>query len=97
MTVPVNPKTKVGELLDAYPEAEALLISLAPKFKALRNPVLRRTVAKVTSLEQAARVGGMSVKELVSALRDGLGVAGDDIADGVDQITGDSPAWLDEG
>jgi TusA-related sulfurtransferase len=97
MKVPINPKTKVGELLDAYPAAEELLISLAPKFKALRNPVLRRTVAKVSSLEQAARVGGLSVKELVSALRDGLGVTGDDIADGADDSTGDAPSWLDEG
>jgi len=97
MTVPINPKTKVGELLDAYPEAEELLITLAPKFKALRNPVLRRTVAKVASLEQAARVGGLSVKELVGALRDGLGVAGAEIADGVESSTSEPPPWLEEG
>ena len=96
MTVPINPKTKVGELLDAYPEAEELLIGLAPKFKALRNPVLRRTVAKVSSLEQAARVGGLSVKDLVGALRDGLGVTGEDITTGADRSAGDAPSWLEE-
>jgi hypothetical protein len=97
MTVPINPKTKVGELLDAYPEAEELLVGLAPKFKALRNPVLRRTVAKVSSLEQAARVGGLSVKDLVGALRDGLGVTGEDIAGGVEFSTGEPPPWMEEG
>ena len=55
--IDITPQTKVGELLTAYPELEDLLIEIAPAFKKLRKPVLRRTVAKVTSLAQAARVG----------------------------------------
>ena len=64
--VVIGPETRVGDLLDAYPEAEQVLIGIAPQFKALRNPVLRRTVARVATLEQAARVAGMSARELVT-------------------------------
>lgn len=72
-TLAITPETRVGDLLEAWPEAEAILIGIAPKFKALRNPVLRRTVARVATLEQAARVADMPVNELVRALRAALG------------------------
>lgn len=41
----ITPSTKVAELLAAYPELEAVLIGMAPPFKKLKNPVLRRSVA----------------------------------------------------
>ncbi len=49
----ITPDLKLGDLLDAYPELEDVLIEIAPAFRKLRNPVLRRTVAKLTSLRQA--------------------------------------------
>ncbi len=73
MTLPITPETKVGALLAAYPELEARLIELAPAFQKLRNPILRRTVAKVATLAQAARIAGMSARELVTALREAAG------------------------
>jgi hypothetical protein len=69
----ISPETRVGELLDAFPGAEDALVGIAPKFKALRKPVLRRTVAKVATLEQAARVADMPVNDLVRQLRAALG------------------------
>lgn len=69
MGIPIHPGTRVGELLEAYPQVENALVRFAPAFAKLRNPVLRKTVAKVATLEQAARVGGVSVRELVNALR----------------------------
>ncbi len=65
----ITPRTKVADLLKNYPHLEEILIEIAPAFKKLRNPVLRRTVAKVTSLAQAARVGNLPVTELVGRLR----------------------------
>lgn len=73
MTVPITPETKVGALLEAYPELEERLIELAPAFKKLKNPVLRRTVGKVATLAQAARVAGLNARELVTALREAAG------------------------
>ena len=52
----ITPETKVGALLDNYPDIEELLISLSPSFKKLRSPVLRKTVAKVANLRQVAQV-----------------------------------------
>ncbi len=76
MMVSVDPETRVADLLEAYPEAEQILVDLAPAFAALRNPVLRRTVARVATLEQAARVGGVPVADLVGSLRAALGTTG---------------------
>lgn len=92
----ITPETKVGVLLEAYPEAEAALIAIAPQFKALRNPVLRRTVAKVATLEQAARVAGMSTKNLVQSLRIALGVESDAVDDGSESATNGNqvPSWV---
>ena len=92
----ITPETKVGTLLDAYPEVEAVLMDIAPQFKALKNPVLRRTVAKVATLEQAARVAGLTTRDLVQSLRNALGVAGGPIEDGSARQAGDDglPAWV---
>jgi hypothetical protein len=102
--VPIAPDTRVGELLDAYPELEEVLIRQAPAFKALKNPILRRTVAKVATLEKAAQVGGVPVRDLVAALRKAaslgaeLPVAGSDTtpAETVGPPEG-PPAWVREG
>jgi len=52
---------------------EDKLIEINPKFKKLNNPVLRRTLAKVASVKQAAFVGGMDPYELVNILRKRVG------------------------
>lgn len=69
----ITPKTKVAEMLDAYPQLEETLIEIAPQFKKLKNPVLRKTIARVTSLSQAAIVGGVKVEEMVTKLRAVIG------------------------
>jgi TusA-related sulfurtransferase len=70
---PILPSTKVAALLDHFPELENLLIGLAPPFQKLKNPILRRSVAKVASLRQAAAVGRMDVRDLVNQLRAAVG------------------------
>jgi TusA-related sulfurtransferase len=93
---PITPETKVGALLEAYPEAEAALIEIAPQFKALKNPVLRRTVANVATLEQAARVAGLTTSDLVRSLRHALGVVGGEGEGGPDSASEDAevPGWV---
>lgn len=70
----ITPETKVGELLREFPELEEVLYRLAPSFAALKNPVLRRTVARVTSLQQAAKVGNINAVEMVDSLRQAAGI-----------------------
>ncbi len=50
----ITPTTTVHELLSNYPELEDTLIGLAPPFKKLKNPFLRRSVAKVANLKHVA-------------------------------------------
>jgi len=65
----ITPKTKIYDLLEAYPDLEDLLISLAPEFRKLKNPVLRKTIARMANLSQAATIGGLKVEYLVNQLR----------------------------
>jgi hypothetical protein len=90
----ITPDLKVGQLLDAYPELEAELVAIAPAFEKLRNPLLRRTVARLTSLRQAAQVGGVSLGAMIGRLRRAAGIA-EEWRD--DEGTGDAgrPGWLD--
>jgi len=92
----ITPKTKVGELLDVFPELEQVLVELSPAFAKLKNPVLRKTVARVASLQQAALVGGLKVEVLVNRLRKevGQGVFTDEPMDD-DHLATDPPAGFD--
>lgn len=75
---PITPRTKVSELLDAYPELERVLVEMAPPFEKLRNPVLRRTIVRVTTLGKAASIAGVRVRDLVVTLRRAAGQPVDD-------------------
>ncbi|MFH1892835.1 MAG: DUF1858 domain-containing protein [Candidatus Zixiibacteriota bacterium] len=72
-SIQIIPETRVGAMLDEYPQLEELLIQMAPAFSKLRNPVLRRTVAKVATLRQVAKVGGISIEKLINDLRTAVG------------------------
>lgn len=69
----ITPKTKIYDLLEAFPELEEILISSAPEFKKLKNPILRKTIARITNISQAATIGGLNVEELVNRLREKAG------------------------
>lgn len=69
----ITPKTKIYDLLETYPQLEAVLISKAPEFKRLKNPLLRNTIARVTTIAQAATIGSLAVDALVNELRAQVG------------------------
>jgi len=73
MSLAITPGTTIGELLAAYPEIEAVLIGMAPAFAKLRNPVVRRTVAKVATIEQVSKIGGVSLQQMIFKLREATG------------------------
>lgn len=97
--IAINPRTKVGEVLDAFPALEEILLALSPAFAALKNPILRRTVARVATLEQAAGMAGISPQHLVAALRQAVGqtVPVDDAGDTAAAPVGPPPLWISEG
>ncbi len=69
----ISPKTKVLQLIETYPELEDVLIDYVPAFKKLKNPILRRTVAKIATLQQAASIGNVNVGDLINHLRKEVG------------------------
>lgn len=96
MIPPITPETKVGVLLDAAPALEATLLAISPRFEALRNPVLRRTVARVATLAQAARIAEIPVPHLVNTLRLAVGQPALDGLDGsaATDDAGPRPEWV---
>ncbi len=69
----ITPRTKVLELIETYPELEDILIEIAPAFKKLKNPVLRKTVARIATLQQAAAIGNVKTEDLINRLRKEVG------------------------
>jgi hypothetical protein len=55
--ITISPKTKVGELLDPFPELESVLMEMSPAFEKLKNPILRKSVARVATIQQVDIVG----------------------------------------
>lgn len=62
----ITPIVKVGEVLERYPQS--LDIFVRHGFTPLRNPVLRKTMAHVVTIEQACRREGIDMPELLSEL-----------------------------
>ena len=94
----INLHIKVSDLLDEYPQLENTLLELSPAFSKLRNPILRRTVAKVTTLQQAAKVAGISPILLLETLRQAAGLPIDNRNESIDidNEQKDKPEWFGE-
>lgn len=93
----ITPKTKVGELLEAYPGLEPVLMEMSPSFEKLRNPILRKTVARVATLSQIAIVGGLAVDEIVKRLRKEAGQETDEpIKANAEYLMSAPPDWFNE-
>ncbi|NOZ00542.1 MAG: DUF1858 domain-containing protein [Deltaproteobacteria bacterium] len=90
----ITPDLKVNTLLEHYPEVEDALISMSPEFERLKNPVLRKTIARIATLRQVARVGGVSLGDLVGGLREAAGITGEiTMNEGTDEA-GARPDWV---
>jgi hypothetical protein len=91
----IAPKTKIAELIDAYPQLEQVLIDTVPAFEKLKNPLLRKTVARITTLQQAAAIGGVNVEDLINHLRKDVG---QDLFSGAAAAayTTEQPGWFSE-
>jgi DUF438 domain-containing protein len=54
--------------LKQYPFLEEFLITLSPRFKGLKNPIMRKTMGKVATLEMASTVSGLKIDTLIASL-----------------------------
>ncbi|EOA56140.1 hypothetical protein M2459_000728 [Parabacteroides sp. PF5-5] len=93
----IDLQTKIADLLKFYPDLEDTLLELSPAFAKLRNPILRRTVAKVTSIQQAAKIAGISPSVMVQTLRKAAGLATVDSIETYENNQQEPmPEWFDE-
>ncbi len=71
MTITKN--TRIHSLLASYPHLEQVIIDMNPKYRKLRNPLLRNTIARVATVRIAARIGGIPVETFLDKLRTSTG------------------------
>jgi hypothetical protein len=90
----ITPDVTVHELLKTYPELEDVLIGIAPPFKKLKNPILRRTITKVATLKHIASVGGVPLDELISKLRKAVGQTETSESFVEQEYMGEQPDWF---
>jgi hypothetical protein len=69
----IRPDTRLGDLLKERPELLDVLTGYTPAFAKLRNPLVRRTFGRMTTLAQAASMGGVDLGELLRTLRAAAG------------------------
>jgi DUF438 domain-containing protein len=80
----LTPKTTIHTLLKEYPFLLDFLAAYHPEFKKLTNPVLRRTVGRMATLDAVAAQGNVPLNVLTQ-----------DIADEVERTTGTRPPVAD--
>jgi len=91
----IIPSVTVDKLLEACPQLEEVLIGIAPPFKKLKNPFLRRTIAKVATLRHISSVGGVPLDELISKLRKEVGQPDLAISYDDEDYFGEQSTWYD--
>jgi hypothetical protein len=93
-SIEITPSVTVHKLLEAYPELEEVLIGIAPPFKKLKNPFLRKTVAKVATIKHISSVGGVPLGELIAKLRDAVGQSPCKETYDDEEYFSEKPAWF---
>jgi hypothetical protein len=70
----IEPGHKVAQVLAWFPQTETIFIEHG--FTALRNPLLRRTLARQVSLAQAADLRGVEIEPFIQHLNAAIGTNG---------------------
>ena len=76
----ITPQTTIHTLLSEHPFLKDFLVDYNPEFKKLANPVLRRTMGRMATLERAAGMAGIPVEQMEH-----------DIAAEIERVTGVRP------
>ncbi len=91
----ISPKTKVLQLIETWPQLEDVLNEYVPTFSNFKNPTLQKTVAKITTLQQAATIGNVKVEDLVNRMRKEVGQ--ELIGENADNsYKTEKPGWMNE-
>lgn len=65
----INENTSIAALIKHEPRALEAIVSIAPGFSKLRNPIIRRLMAGRTSIAMAAGIGDCRIEDFYNKLR----------------------------
>jgi DUF438 domain-containing protein len=83
----ISADTSVLQLVDEHPFLIEFLASYNPKFRLLKNPMMRATAGRLATLAKVAEIGGVDLKEMVQAIQDEVKKRGSDTG----QLEGGEP------
>jgi len=64
----IDRSTKINALLNEYPFLIEFLPTVAPEFKKLTNPLMRKTMGRIATIEKAAGIGGLKPEVLLEKI-----------------------------
>ncbi|MHB1170088.1 MAG: DUF2249 domain-containing protein [Longimicrobiales bacterium] len=64
----IRPEDRVATIIKADESLIEVLAALSPAFERLRNPAMRKVMARLVTVEQAARMAGLDASHLVEQL-----------------------------
>lgn len=68
----INKEIKISQLLNKYPQTLEVLLRISPHFGKLNNAILRRTLAKRVTVEQAAAIAGVDLLYMLKELNEAI-------------------------
>ena len=87
----ITSKTKLGEILKKYPFLIDYFVSLGPEFNKLKNPIMRKAMGKMATLETVSREGKIGLEELLeSIVKEVKEKSGDELTCSMD-LKGEAP------
>lgn len=69
----ISRDTKVGKMLKEHPQTIEVLLETSEHFRKLQNPLLRKTLAPRVTIEQASKIAGINLSELLQKLNKKIG------------------------
>ncbi|MBC7364488.1 MAG: DUF438 domain-containing protein [Candidatus Aminicenantes bacterium] len=66
----INGQTKLSALLEQHPYLLDFLVTLSPHYAKLKNPLLRKTLGRLATLQQVAEEGKIPLEELLARLEE---------------------------
>lgn len=84
---PVSAADRVSEVLARDESLVDVFVRHAPHFAKLRNRAMRRVMARLVTVAQAARTAGISADRLVHDLNDALGIVAEPMAVASESVT----------
>ena len=70
----ITAEDTIYDIITRYPETKKRLLELSPRYEKLNNPVLFETVARFTTVQKAAQMVGIYLREMLYQLNDAIGL-----------------------